>query len=224
MKMSFWLDLIISLPKTIYFNLRMFPISEAILLPMFINYKTKFIKLKRGKIKLKTVKTGIIQFGFRGTEGIPLQESGKNYLAVGDETSMLVFEGSAKFAKGTSLLIGGDMTIGDKFSSNKNCSFSCNKSISFGEDCLLGWNVHIRDSDNHTVIINGCPKETDKDTVIIGDHVWLCANVDVLKGAVIPNNSIVAYRACVLGKFHENNILLGGFPAKIIKTNVDWNH
>ena len=46
----------------------------------------------------------------------------------------------------------------------------------------------------------------------------------VLKNAYIPNNCIVGGGTVVTGQFNEENIVLGGNPARIVKRNVDWTH
>ena len=49
---------------------------------------------------------------------------------------------------------------------------------------------------------NNLLKENIKE-VTIGDSVWIAAEAHILKGTYISANSIVAYRATVLGKFEE---------------------
>lgn len=69
---------------------------------------------------------------------------------------------------------------------------------------------------------NNLLKENIKE-VTIGDSVWIAAEAHILKGTYISANSIVAYRATVLGKFEEPNSLVGGFPAKVLLRNVIWH-
>lgn len=56
-----------------------------------------------------------------------------------------------------------------------------------------------------------------KGGVIIGNNCWIGAKVTILDGTIIGNNTIVAAGAVVTGKFPDN-VVLGGIPAKIIKT------
>ena len=46
--------------------------------------------------------------------------------------------------------------------------------------------------------------------------------VTVLKGSEVPNNTTVAFRAIVTKKFTEENTILAGAPAKVVKNNVNW--
>lgn len=58
----------------------------------------------------------------------------------------------------------------------------------------------------------------DKD-IIIGNHCWIANNATILAGVCITGtNVIVASGAVVTKSFNESNIVLGGVPAKIIKT------
>ena len=116
---------------------------------------------------------------------------------------------------------GGGIEFGNQFSSNRNCFFGCNHHVIFGDNVLLGWNVNIRDSDNHTIFWNG-NEETSQKRVFVGNHVWICSYADVLKGVIIPDDSVVAYRALVTKQFTESHSLIAGCPAKIIKNNISW--
>jgi len=53
--------------------------------------------------------------------------------------------------------------------------------------------------------------------IYIGDNVWIGAKATFLDGSQVGNNSIVAAGAIVASKFPDN-VLIGGVPAKIIKT------
>lgn len=47
--------------------------------------------------------------------------------------------------------------------------------------------------------------------------------MDILKGSVISDDSIVAYRSLITGqKFDQENVIIGGAPAKVIKNSVGW--
>ena len=53
--------------------------------------------------------------------------------------------------------------------------------------------------------------------VIIGRNVWIGNNVVILKNTGIGDNTIIAAGAVVSGEFPAN-VIVGGVPAKIIKS------
>ena len=97
--------------------------------------------------------------------------------------------------------------------------------IIVGENSLFSQEITIRTGDSHSVldVCSGERINPSKD-VIIGAHCWICHSVKILKGSSIGNNSIVATGAIVSGKSYPDHCIVGGIPAKFIKSNIDWNH
>lgn len=58
--------------------------------------------------------------------------------------------------------------------------------------------------------------------VIIGEHCWITSRCTILKGVELPNNTIVASNSLVNKKFTEENTILAGTPAKVIRRNAHW--
>lgn len=208
---------VISMPKTVYFNLRCLPFGTALKLPIYIHYNVKLGEFHKGIIRIDApVKRFMIKYGVGGVDGVDSQKS-QLWLQKGTVT----FRGTASFAEGCSIRNNGELNFGDNFGAGKNCFISCTRQIVFGNDILMAWNGTVRDSDGHTVLYEGVPQESFK-PVFIGNHVWLAAETHVLKGVRICDNSIVAYRSLVNKAFDEEGILIGGFPAKKLRENVNW--
>jgi serine O-acetyltransferase len=55
------------------------------------------------------------------------------------------------------------------------------------------------------------------DAPIIGDNVYIGPGAKIYGGITLANNIAVAANSCVNKNFLENNVLIGGIPAKIIK-------
>ena len=91
------------------------------------------------------------------------------------------------------------------------------KKIEIGKDFVCAWNIFISDSDWHQ--IEGQNHQAD---VVIGNHVWIANNNNILKGTMIGNNCIVASNSKIINKVFPDNVLIAGTPAKIIKTNIVW--
>ena len=210
----------ISLFKTIYFNFKVFNFKTAIKLPIFVSYNTKILEINKNSIDIKCkVKPALIKIGFGGTDFIPSQ---KGIIKI-EKGSKICFYGKTFLAEGTciSLEKSSEIIFGNNFASNKNCIFHSCKSIKFGNDVLVGWNVNFRDNDGHT-IFNGEALNDNEKEVLIKDHVWIASYVDILKGVTIEKKSVVATRSCVTKKIDEENVLIGWYPAKIIKENISW--
>jgi acetyltransferase-like isoleucine patch superfamily enzyme len=101
---------------------------------------------------------------------------------------------------------------------NNNSEIVCFTSIKIGNDVAISKGVIIRDSDNH--VLNGNDAFVTQ-PIEIGDHVWIGIGAIILKGVKIGSGSVIAAGA-VVNKDVPPNALVGGVPAKIIKTNVVW--
>jgi len=218
-KVKMVLCFLFALPKTIYFNFKVFPVKIAIKLPIAISNNVQIKKIYKNSINIESdkIKFFMIKIGFGGSNAIR-EKKGIIYLNK-KKGGKLIFKGSAKFSTGITLYNNTGITsFGNNFSANKNLFISCDNKITFGENCLLGWDVTIRDSDGHTIL----PEKESFKEILIGNHVWICAKVDILKGNVIGDNCIIAYNSCLTGFKCENNNLIGGYPAKLLKNNINW--
>ena len=99
-----------------------------------------------------------------------------------------------------------------------------NTKVILGKDCMLSYDITIRPNDGHTIYDKNTRqvKNTPQD-IIIGDHVWIGAKVVILKGAKIPSNSIIGTYSLINRAFLEENTIIAGIPARIIKKEVNWD-
>ena len=210
-------------PRSFLINLKLFGIKEAFVCPIIMSGSIKCHGIKKGRIIIDSVSKyrGMIRIGFGGTLGIFANKQG--YLILSEE-SKIVFRGPASFAPGCSIRVdSGVLGFGSYFSCNKNCFFSCTIGMSFGDNVLVGWNSNFRDSDGHIIAHDSIEKPFLK-PVIVGNHVWIASEVDVLKGVEIPDECVVGYRSCVTKKFDESNCLIGGYPARVIQKGITWEN
>jgi acetyltransferase-like isoleucine patch superfamily enzyme len=97
-----------------------------------------------------------------------------------------------------------------------------NSSVSIGEDCMLANDIDIRTGDSHSVIDTQTGERLNfAGDVVIGRHVWIAPHTVVLKGVNIGENSIIATGA-VVTKSCGPGVIVGGNPARVIKTGVSW--
>lgn len=98
-----------------------------------------------------------------------------------------------------------------------------NTKVDIGDDGMFSNNIEIRCTDDHTVVDledNVINKASD---VTIGNHVWLCKDVTILKNTAIPDNCIVGAKSVVAKRFDTPNCAICGNSAKIVKTGINWN-
>lgn len=210
-------SIIISMPKTIWFNLRVLPLKQALKLPVFVGYDVKIAEIHRGMLKLNySIKPFSVIFGFGGSLGVA-----QNKGCICFQKGEVIFNGKATLGKGCSIRNNGILEFGDGFSANKNCFISCSDKIIFGKDVMLGWNVAIRDSDGHYIVHKNETKNPFR-AVTVGDHVWICSESHVLKGSKISSDSVVGYKSLVTKEFDDTNVLIAGHPAKIIQHEINW--
>ncbi|MBA2613515.1 MAG: acyltransferase [Bacteroidetes bacterium] len=90
-----------------------------------------------------------------------------------------------------------------------------NSKISIGEDCAIGYNVHIKAFTHSINKPTGENIEVIEKDIIIGNNVWIGDNVYIREGIKIGNNVIIGANS-VVTKDIESNTVVAGCPAKKI--------
>lgn len=97
------------------------------------------------------------------------------------------------------------------------------KSVIIGKHCMLSRGIEIRTGDGHSIIdIETSARINYAKNIEIFDHVWIGANVTILKGAKISENSIIGIGSIVTSTI-PTNCIAAGIPAKVIKRNINWS-
>lgn len=136
-----------------------------------------------------------------------------------DDNSMLVSKGSFRFMYGADIILfsGAKLILGNNSFINSDCKIRCHEKISIGDDCAISHDFTVMDSDAHK--LNGI---VNKSPVCIGNHVWIGTRVTILSGVSVGDGAVIAAGALVT-KDVPSNTLVGGVPAKIIKSDVSWS-
>lgn len=94
-----------------------------------------------------------------------------------------------------------------------------------GKDCMFAEFVKIWCGDCHAITdkITGELINPDPESLQIGNHCWIGESSRLLKHASLPDNTIVGTYSVVTKKFDEENLIIAGNPAKIIKKNAVWH-
>lgn len=101
------------------------------------------------------------------------------------------------------------------FLASGNCYYNivAGTVLEIGEDTMWAHGVTFT-TGNHGLINRN---DYTKDNIKIGKNCWLASNVCMLPGSEIGDNVTVAANAVVTKKF-PSNCVIGGVPAKIIKS------
>ena len=100
-------------------------------------------------------------------------------------------------------------------------NFIIEHGISIGEGCAISWFCQFLDEDFHTIEYDN-KKVIGDPTIVISDNVWIGCYVNVFKGTFIAKGCVVAANAVVRGIFDEENCLIAGNPARVVKKNISW--
>lgn len=107
--------------------------------------------------------------------------------------------------------------IGNNTFINKHSKIFCKDMVHIGNRCAISWNVTIMDNDFHYIGASDNSKP-----IHIGDDVWIGCHSLILKGVNIGDGAVVA-AGSIVTKDVPAYSLVGGNPAKVIKTNVQWS-
>jgi len=58
----------------------------------------------------------------------------------------------------------------------------------------------------------------------VGNHVWIGCKCVLLKGAEVPDNTVVAAGTMVKSNFSSEYQVIGGNPPAILKRDIRWEH
>lgn len=97
-------------------------------------------------------------------------------------------------------------------------------SIDIGNDCMLSTDILIRTGDKHSIIdVESGKRINPSRDVCIADRVWIGRDVQILKGTVLHQETVVGACSLVSKAFDEGNCVVAGVPAKIVKRGVRWD-
>lgn len=216
---DFW-NILLSLPKTLRFNFHYFPLKTALKLPVFVSHRT-FLRELHGKIMLpEKVNTAMIKIGF-GDVG---HYDRKRSRSIWQVSGTVAFGGKASIGHGSKLSVRGNLTLGADFNMTAESTIVCAHQISFGNDCLLSWDILIMDTDEHPIINQDGIRTNPDKPILVGNHVWIGCKCTLLKGTEIPNNTVVAAGTLLTSAFSGENQVIGGNPPAVLKSDVRWEH
>nr|WP_240332220.1 sugar O-acetyltransferase [Pediococcus pentosaceus] len=201
--------------------------------------------MKRDEVELLTEHEKLLagqEYDYRDPEiQKMIQRARKMAVEINQEVDMehrraLIDDLFAKAGKNLALMspfqinYGSHVSLGDDVLINTNCNFQDSNLITIGDRVLVGPDVKfycgehaldarqrfgVREDGSRYVITTTRP-------IHVGSDVWIGGNVTVLAGVTIGNNVIVAAGA-VVNKDVPDNSIVGGVPARFIKSLPEIN-
>lgn len=217
-----------NLKETLIYNLKKIPVVER-----YINRKNNvFVLIKKNGKKIYNPRIKNLKVNFWGKNSYveihePFRMLERGYISCGDESKIIIkpfnFHKRLRVLIGdrNQLVIGQNTTVEGltihQFNSN-------NTKVELGDDCQIAYRVSIKTSDIHSIYDKNTKKLLNyaKD-VTLGNHVWIAADTTILKGSNIPNNCMVGACSLVNKSFSEENSIIAGSPAKVIKQGINWD-
>ena len=216
---DFW-NIVRSIPKTLRFNFHYFPFATALKLPVVVSHRT-YLRELHGKVMLpEKVETAMVKIGF-GDVG---HYDRKRSCGIWQVSGTVSFGGKASIGHGSKLSVRGDLRFGADFNMTAESTIVCAKEITFGDDCLMAWDVLVMDTDEHPLFGKDNERINPDKPIIVGNHVWIGCKCVLLKGAEVPNDTVLAAGTLLKSAFAGENQVIGGNPPSILKRDVHWAH
>ncbi len=216
---DFW-NILLSIPKTLRFNLHYFPLKTALKLPVFVSHRT-YLRELHGKVMLPDkVETAMVKIGF-GDVG---HYDRKRSRGIWQVSGTVNFKGRAGIGHGSKISVRGTLTFGADFNMTAESTIVCAHEITFGDDCLLSWDILVMDTDEHPLYNKEGKRVNPDRPIVAGNHVWIGCKCVLLKGTNVPDNTVVAAGTLLKSSFEGENTVIGGNPPSILKQDIHWEH
>ncbi len=115
-----------------------------------------------------------------------------------------------------SVMQGAVLEIGANTFINYGVSIFSAKSVTIGQDCLIGTYVNITDNQFHQIEPEHRFESPESQPVWIADRVWLGTRVIVLPGVTIGEGSVIG-AASVVTRDIPARVVAAGVPARVIR-------
>ena len=205
-----------SIRKTIRFNVRYFGVRAIFKPRILIARNVKLCALK-GNINFNGV--GRVSLGYTNEYPSPSKRNKTFFWNYGGE---ITFYGNVNICRGASIYFakGSRCFFGERVHIGPSSTISASNEIVIENDVSISWDCLVMDSDGHKIF--DCQGEQCNlpKPIHIGQHCWIGCGSVILKGASLPNNTIIAAKSTVTKKLCEENAVYAG--NKVVKENVTF--
>lgn len=133
------------------------------------------------------------------------------------------------------------------YNSLVRCEYGCSQQFSFGKNSITYGSHFMMDDDSQIYIGEGCLFSNDTEfwaadghsvinasdnsllnrgpyKIQIGNHCWIGLRSIITKNSLLGNNNIVGAGTIISGKYKDTNTAIVGPKAKVVRSNISWNH
>lgn len=173
------------------------------------------------------IKTSITAVGpgqpKRGIKIVALAPTPALQLFIGGDDARVFIGAVPHFVMHAMLWGGSNLIIGDDATCNGARAVLQNSTLVIGRDAMLSDEILLQCSQQHTLMdLNTMSVlNQDRETTIIGEHVWLGRRAVVMPGVRIGKGAVLAAGAVATRDIPECCIA-AGVPAAVIRQNVSW--
>ena len=205
-----WRGKAISLHKTMFANLIVFNLKDALKFPIWIYQGTNLESI--GKIKVNVpLHPGMIRFGQR-----KFFRNGKTVII---NRGTMEFDGDCTILGGTTVnVLGHSIHFGKEVMIGENTKILVGPRIEIGDFTRIAFGTVIMSADFHHVIniANGVVKRSLA-PITIGKYNWIGCNSTIKKGTVTPDYCIVSSNSLLLKDYSTESSypFIAGMPGKI---------
>lgn len=116
---------------------------------------------------------------------------------------------------------GATLSLGEHVAVNQGVFIVARESVTIGAYTLIGEYASIRDNDHGFSDLDRMISHQGftSDPVVIGSNVWIGRMATILKGVRVGDGAVIAAGA-VVTRDVEANTIVGGVPARLIRTRV----
>ena len=202
-----------NLVKTIWYNFKLLPWKQAVKLPLFIYGRVAFRKTN-GKLVIEAKAVpGMIRIGKKDRYVM----TAKPY-SIWTIEGVITFHSDFRFYGGSYVFCAKNAELsfmGGGFCGS-NTKIICFDRITLN-DTRVTWDCQIMDTSFHYLEMMDKPGQFHPLTtpVYLGNHVWIGNNTTITKGAVVPDETIIASHSLVNKDFSDIGPynMLAGIPA-----------
>ncbi len=206
--------------RSIYFNLKYFPLGQGLKMTFRISHRCSLLNLKGNLVIESQIQPGMIQIGYSDVGVF----DNKKERAIWNVRGRIIFKGKCYLGNGVKLNVTetGVLTFGNNVNFIAKSAIDCQKEISFSDNCLVSWESLFIDGDYHKIFNSEGKLTNAPQSITVGKHVWFGCRCLILKGVTVADDCVVAAGSLLNGAYTTPNSIIAGSPAKTVKENISW--